>query len=42
MAFGLSINAQNNYAEAIQQGDAAFENGAYKIAINKLLRCRGF
>ena len=29
----VAANAQNNYAEAIQQGDAAFKMGEYKTAI---------
>jgi hypothetical protein len=35
MAIFTSINGQSNYAEAMQQGDAAFKNGQYKTAINK-------
>jgi len=38
----LLATAQNNYAEAIQQGDAAFKKGEYKKAINKYFAAEAF
>jgi len=38
----LSLFAQNNYNEAIQQGDAAFKNADYTTAIKKYLMARAF
>ncbi len=38
----LLSNAQNNYNEAILQGDEAFKNGKYKAAINKYFAAEAF
>ena len=38
----LAAQAQNSYAEAIQQGDAAFQQGQYKLAINKYFAAEAF
>lgn len=38
----LLATAQNNYAEAIQQGDTAFKKGQYKTAINKYFTSEAF
>ncbi|MEO6039776.1 MAG: hypothetical protein ABIQ93_15285 [Saprospiraceae bacterium] len=38
----LLLGAQNNYSEAIEQGDAALRNGQYKIAINKYFAAEAF
>ena len=35
-------NAQNNYTEAIKQGDDAFNKGQYKMAINKYFAAEAF
>ncbi|MCB0535393.1 MAG: hypothetical protein KDD14_24510, partial [Saprospiraceae bacterium] len=38
----FSAQAQNNYTEAIQQGDAALRRGQYKTAINKYFAAEAF
>lgn len=38
----VTAKAQKNYAEAIQQGDAAFNTGQYKTAINKYFAAEAF
>jgi hypothetical protein len=40
--FFVMLNAQSNYAEAIRQGDAAFNSGQYKTAINKYFAAEAF
>ena len=42
LALPLLVTAQRNYAEAIQQGDAAFAKGEYKNAINKYFAAEAF
>ena len=42
LALPLFAAAQRNYAEAIQQGDAAFAKGEYKTAINKYFAAEAF
>lgn len=46
LLLGLTIvcagKTQNNYNEAITQGDAAFANGQYKTAINKYFAAQAF
>lgn len=37
-----SVQAQKSYAEAMQQGDAAFKKGEYKKAINKYFAAEAF
>jgi WD40 repeat protein len=38
----VTASAQTSYSDAIQQGDAAFKNGAYKKAINKYFAAEAF
>jgi Protein of unknown function (DUF1566) len=38
----VTAKAQNNYAEAISQGDDAFERGQYKVAIDKYFAAEAF
>ncbi len=40
--FFVAAAAQNNYTEAIKQGDDAFSNGQYKLAINKYFAAEAF
>ena len=40
--FFIAAKAQNNYAEAISQGDEAFKEGQYKLAINKYFAAEAF
>ncbi len=40
--FFVTAKAQNNYTEAIKQGDDAFANGQYKTAINKYFAAEAF
>src|SRR5882672_8052903 len=42
MLFFVTAKAQNNYAEAIMQGDDAFKNGQYKVAVNKYFAAEAF
>src|SRR3954471_1901190 len=42
MMFFVAAKAQNNYTEAIRQGDEAFNNGQYKVAINKYFAAQAF
>lgn len=39
---GLAIQAQNNYTQAIQQGDAALRKKQFKTAINKYFAAEAF
>ncbi|HET9280192.1 MAG TPA: WD40 repeat domain-containing protein [Flavitalea sp.] len=41
LSFGF-CKAQDNYAEALQQGDNAFKKGEYKIAINKYFAAEAY
>jgi hypothetical protein len=38
MCFFITIKAQSNYAQAMQQGDDAFNNQQYKPSTNTLLQ----
>lgn len=40
--FFVTAKAQNNYDEAITQGNDAFQNGQYKLAINKYFAAQAF
>ncbi len=42
VAFLVSAKGQNNYAEAIKQGDAAFKKEQYKLAIDKYFAAEAF
>lgn len=42
MIFIVTAKAQNNYAEAISQGDDAFGRGQYKVAIDKYFAAEAF
>jgi hypothetical protein len=42
MIFFVAAKGQSSYAEAMQQGDAAFNKGQYKIAINKYFAAEAF
>jgi hypothetical protein len=42
MIFFVTAKTQSNYTEAIAQGDDAFKNGQYKVAINKYFAAEAF
>jgi hypothetical protein len=42
VTFFVTANGQTRYTEAMQQGDSAFKNGQYKLAIDKYFAAQAF
>ena len=42
VTFFVTANGQTSYTEAMQQGDSAFKNGQYKLAIDKYFAAEAF